>query len=150
MKKRASSRHAGTGAPLTAERARATSVDSLATRAGSGELDHYRQVRRRPLVKQDQLVGLGATEPPAARQRLESLPLRPVRGDERVDVHALHASVRPMADLVTGEAVVLDLRLARLPSRAVAISHSLFVQVCMLQGSCSWWGRRRWPTTVRW
>ena len=39
VKKRASSRHAGTGAPLTAERARATSVDSLATRAGSGELD---------------------------------------------------------------------------------------------------------------
>ena len=39
-----------------------------------------------------------------------------------------------MADLVTGEAVVLDLRLARLPSRAVAISLDLFVQVCMLYG----------------
>lgn len=39
-----------------------------------------------------------------------------------------------MADLVTGEAVVLELRLARLPSRAIAISVDLFVQVCMLYG----------------
>ncbi len=39
-----------------------------------------------------------------------------------------------MADLVTGEAVVLDLRLAKLPSRAIAISIDLFVQVSLLYG----------------
>jgi uncharacterized RDD family membrane protein YckC len=39
-----------------------------------------------------------------------------------------------MADLVTGEAVVLELRLAKLPSRAIAIFLDLFVQVCMLYG----------------
>jgi uncharacterized RDD family membrane protein YckC len=39
-----------------------------------------------------------------------------------------------MADLVTGEAVVLELRLAKLPSRAIAIFIDLFVQVSMLYG----------------
>ena len=39
-----------------------------------------------------------------------------------------------MADLVTGEAVLLELRLAKLPSRAIAVFVDLFVQVLLLYG----------------
>jgi uncharacterized RDD family membrane protein YckC len=42
-----------------------------------------------------------------------------------------------MADLVTGEAVLLELRLAKLPSRAIAVFVDLFVQVLLLYGILS-------------
>ena len=74
---------------------------------------------RDPLVALDELVALASVETPLARQRLEALPLRVVSEHIRVQVHAREPKVIAMStpdfamltpdDLVTGEAVALDL-----------------------------------------
>ena len=41
--------------------------------------------------------------------------------------------------MVTGEAVPLDLRIAQLPSRSMAIAVDLTIQIALLVGVCSCW-----------
>ena len=79
------------------------------------------------LVALDELVALAPVQPPLAGQLLEALPLRVVREHVRVQVHAGEPRLSAMSapefamltadDLVTGEAVALDLPPASLGAR---------------------------------
>ena len=82
---------------------------------------------RDPLVALDQLVTLATVEPALAREGLEAVPLRVVSEHIRVQVHAREPRVSAMSspefatlttdDLVTGEAVALDLPPATVGAR---------------------------------
>ena len=81
--------HSGACAPVTAERARATSPDSRPMSTESVDArPHHRQVRRHPLVEVDEFVDLGAGQSPTPLdQLLEPVPRRAMRQHERVDIH---------------------------------------------------------------
>ena len=86
-----------------------------------------------PLVETDQLVDLVAGEPASpSDQRLESLPVDPVRRDVRIDIHGAQTNLLRVSDLVVGEAVVLELRLAKLASRGLALALDLCTQVALM------------------
>src|SRR6201999_3116076 len=83
-------------------------------------------------VQLDEFVDLGARELPAFSHRpFEAIPGVAVSQHERIDVHqreslggrrphrATPGSVRSMSELVAGDAVLLDVRIAQLPVRAV-------------------------------
>ena len=100
---------------------------------------HHGQVGGHPLVEVEDLVGLRPVQAAPAHQLVQPLPLLPVRGDERVQIHGLTrrrtgarrrrpsrrspaVGSRAMSsstvgvgvdDLVTGEAVALELPAAR-------------------------------------
>ena len=110
-----------------------------------------REVCGRALVEDDQFVDLGAGESAlAAQQGVQTVPFGPVCGHEDVEVHRLAAPrllvlrlswcgaidsqlgrlavpgaamgrAAGVSELVTGEAVALELRPAKLPSRALAV-----------------------------
>jgi uncharacterized RDD family membrane protein YckC len=94
-------------------------------------------MRGRRLVRRDQVVDFGAgqaagsTGPPA--QSVQPVPSGAMRGDVGIDVHALHtnqmsASNYPTSGydaIVTGEAVALELRVARAGSRMLAFAIDL-------------------------
>jgi len=92
-------------------------------------------VRRGALIELDEFVDFGAIEPVAiSDQALEAIPTVAVCEHKRVDVHRTETSrpaersgspqtrgsVRSMSEVVTGDAVVLDVRVAQLPVRAVS------------------------------
>lgn len=90
----------------------------------------HRQVGRHLLIERDEFVDLGSVEPVAATgQLVETIPAVAMGEHECVDVHRTEVSGRPavrsagsvrtMPDVVTGDAVVLDVRIAQLPVRAV-------------------------------
>ena len=94
----------------------------------------HRQVGRHPLVALDELVALATVEPPLLGQRREPLPLRVVREhDTRPDPRAPDLCCEPMSspefamlsadDLVTGEAVALDLPAASVGARIAVGAH---------------------------
>ncbi len=98
------------------------------------------------LVALDQLVGLGTGETSPASELLEALPLRQVRGDVRVEIHDTSLELSTMVtpelatltsdDLVTGEAVALDLPPAglgvRMASGLVDVAVTVLLLVALL------------------
>ena len=108
----------------------------------------HRQVRRRPLVELHEFVDLCTAEPVAASdQLLETIPAVAVSKHERVDVHRAKTSppgsVRCMSEVVTGDAVVLDVRVAQLPVRAVsALIDIVVILIGYLVSLTVWAGRR--------
>src|SRR2546423_5990493 len=116
-------------------------------------------MRRGCLVRRDELVDLGAGHPPgttgSARQPVQPLPRGAVGCDERVEVHSSSATscalppsccgqtsrvsgfgyVAPDSDrFITGEAVALDLRVARAGSRTLAFAIDAALLVAVLVG----------------
>ena len=99
-------------------------------------------MRRGPLVERHQFVGFRPRQLAAAVGQLaEPVPLRRVRRDEDVHIHGATLSVATLgrvheeSELVTGEAVVLDLRVAKLASRALAMVLDVLVQFALLLGA---------------
>ena len=150
VKKCPTRRQENAGAPVIALRAASTSRDSRATSDRVGRAAaHHRQVRGGPLVERDQLVGLGGRHPPPPGQLIQPPPLarrarrrtrpgprrqrrrrRHPRGAPRerhcrtlLPMSIATAPESPGDRLVSGEAVELDVRVARLGSRALALHH---------------------------
>src|SRR5829696_7658810 len=77
-------------------------------------------MRGRAPVQGDQLVGLRAGQLAATTgQGFEPIPVGSVSCHEGIDVHGWQTN--QVSDLVTGEAVPLEMRLAKVPSRGLAI-----------------------------
>src|SRR5262249_636557 len=122
-----------------------------------GRTDH-RQVGVGPLIQRAKLVDLRAGQPAAPPdQVIQPPPLRPLPAPVGVDVHAVtligyeRAQPRPLtlaltwpgrgpatseqgmavAEVVTGEAVVLEVPCARFPSRLLALGLDMLIQVLL-------------------
>ena len=102
------------------------------------------QVGRGALIEVDQLVEFSAMQPPRSAgtpdQHLEPLPVAGVRSDEAVDVDAAPPCSEPalpsgtmlgMSQLVTGEAVPVELRVARIGSRVPATLLDFTIQLVL-------------------
>ncbi len=96
---------------------------------------------RNPLVELDEFVDLGTVEPAAVlHELLEAIPGVAVCEHERVDVHHSEPSgdagsagspklvAFSMSEVVTGDAVVLDVQIAQLPVRAL----SAFIDIAVI------------------
>jgi uncharacterized RDD family membrane protein YckC len=96
-------------------------------------------MRGRPLVELDQLVYLRPGQAPApADEIIQPLPFGLMRHGESFYVHGLETNASgavslrgAMEDVVTGEAVVIDVPCARFPSRMVAIAIDIAVQLVL-------------------
>ena len=102
-------------------------------------------MRGGPLVEQHQLVRLVGLQAVLAGQGLQPVPLAPALGHVRVEVHrrsvaGIVLTVRVQPDrqptrdavLVNGEAVEVDVRYARLGSRALALLLDIGVQLVLV------------------
>src|SRR5262249_18145634 len=169
--------HPGALAPTTAARARATRLDSAATRTGSWPADRTAdrcvvvcwysatsssisapESRRRRLTRSSsrrhaaswaavKTAGATGQASPPAGHRIKELQVRPgAPRRRRMSVSILGVSLGPgvidawpkqeagttVAEVVTGEAVVLEVPCARFPSRLLALALDLLIQGILL------------------
>src|SRR3569833_864310 len=147
VRKRATSRHIGACAPVTAARPRATSDDRRPTSAGSGELeratDRWVAARWYSSTSSSTSSPLSFRVPRLTRcsSRRHSALCAATKASTSTDGHTTlrrgsQAEVRrggrvPL-ELVTGEAVALAIRVARLASRALALFVDMLLQIFIL------------------